>query len=177
MRTSGTGKPRLLSGSRGFTLLELIIVIAIMGITVGFIGPRLYTGISSSGMDKATREILAILQFARSTAVTRHAPYYVRFDIDGRRIGLFPRPESSGETPEMLKERELPPGVKLKSVKTPYQSEKIQGHLDVLVTTEGVIEQGVIYLEGSLGKVYTLVIKPFSGMLEIHDRYVEIAYE
>ncbi|MFY9396990.1 MAG: GspH/FimT family protein [Desulfomonilia bacterium] len=163
--------------SRGFTLLELIIVIVIVGITVGFIGPRLYTGISSSGMDEATREILAILQYARSTAVTRHMPYYVRFDIDGRRVGLFPRPQSSGETPEMLKEKELPPGVRLKSVKTPYQSEKLQGHLDILVTPEGVIEQGVIYLEGSLGKVYTLVVKPFSGMLEIHDRYVEIAYE
>jgi hypothetical protein len=76
----------------------------------------------------------------------------------------------------MLKEKELPRGVKLKSVKSPYQSEKLQGHLDILVTPEGVIEQGVIYLEGEFGKIYTVIIKPFSGMLKIYDHYVEIRH-
>jgi prepilin-type N-terminal cleavage/methylation domain-containing protein len=176
MQTSETGKPRRTAGTRAFTLLELIIVIALLGIVVGYIGPRLYTGISSSSMDKATREVLTVLQYARSTAVTRHKPYYVRFDIDNARIGVFPKPESSGETPAMLKQKDLPKGVRLKSVKSPYQSEKLQGHLDILVTPEGVIEQGVIYLEGEFGKIYTLVVKPFSGMLTIHDHFVEIGY-
>ena len=176
MRISETGKPRLTAEIRAFTLLELIVVIAILGITVGYIGPRLYTGISSSSMDKATREILTVLQFARSTAVTRHTPYYVRFDMDNAKIGLYPKPESSGETPDMLKEKELPRGVRLKSIKSPYQSEKLQGHVDILVTSEGVVEQGVIYLEGEFGKIYTVVIKPFSGMLRIYDHYVEIGY-
>ena len=174
MRISETGNPRRPAGTRAFTLLELIIVIAILGITIGYVGPRLYTGISSSSMDKATREILTILQFARSTAVTQHRHYYVRFDMDNAKIGLYPKPESSGESPDMLKEKELPRGVKLKSVKSPYQSEKLQGHLDILVTPEGVIEQGVIYLEGEFGKIYTVIIKPFSGMLKIYDHYVEI---
>ncbi len=174
MRISGTGK--LIPSNRGFTLLELIIIIVIVGITLGYIGPRLYTGISSSSMDKATRDIMTILQFARSSAVTQHKPFYVRFDIDNASFGLYPKPQSSGMIPELLKENNLPKGIVFKNIKSPYQIPKQQGQVDILVTPEGVIEQGVIYIEGGFGKTYTLVIKPFSGNLKVYDRYVEVSY-
>ncbi|HPJ93042.1 MAG TPA: prepilin-type N-terminal cleavage/methylation domain-containing protein [Deltaproteobacteria bacterium] len=174
MRISETGK--LIPSNRGFTLLELIIIIVIVGITLGYIGPRLYTGISSSSMDKATRDILTLIQFARSSAVTQHKPYYVRFDIDNGSVGLYPKQESSGVIPEMVKEKDLPKGIVFKNIKSPYQLPKQQGQMDILVTPEGVIEQGVIYIEGGFGKTYTLVIKPFSGNLKVYDRYVEVTY-
>jgi len=162
--------------TRGFTLLELMIVMVIVGITLGYIGPRLYTGISSSSMDKATRDIMTIIQFARSSAVTQHKPYYVRFDIDNASFGLYPKPESTGVIPEMVKEKDLPKGIVFKNIKSPYQIPKQQGQVDILVTPEGVIEQGVIYIEGGFGKTYTLVIKPFSGNLKVYDRYIEVSY-
>ena len=162
--------------TRGFTLLELMIVMVIVGITLGYIGPRLYTGISSSSMDKATRDIMTIIQFARSSAVTQHKPYYVRFDIDNASFGLYPKPESTGVISEMVKEKDLPKGIVFKNIKSPYQIPKQQGQVDILVTPEGVIEQGVIYIEGGFGKTYTLVIKPFSGNLKVYDRYIEVSY-
>jgi len=148
----------------------------ILGITLGYVGPRLFTGFTTSAMDEATRDIQTLAQYARSSAVTQHKPYYIRFDIEHSLIGLYPKPESSGEV-ELLKQKDLPQGVKLKSVKTPYQSEKVEGQADILVTPEGVVEQGAIYLEGGLGSTYTLVIKPFSGMLKVYDRYVEVWHE
>ncbi|MRR37697.1 type II secretion system protein [bacterium] len=178
MRISGTGMPKAnsSSNSRAFTLIELIVVIAILGITLGYIGPRIYSGISTSNMDKASREVLALIQYARSNAVTKHTVYYIRFDIERSTFGIYPRPESSGEI-EIEKEKALPRGVTFKSVKSPYQSEKIDGKADIMVTTEGVIEQGVIYLQGGPGTIHTLVIKPFSGMLKVYDHYVEVVHE
>ena len=174
MQISETGKSR--PSNTGFTLLELVIILAIVGIMLGYIGPRLFTGISSTSMDKATRDILAIIQFARSSAVTQHKPFYVRFDIDNASVGLYPKPESSGVIPDMIKQKDLPEGIVFKGIKSPYQSEKQQGQADILVTSEGVIEQGVIYVEGGFGKIYTLIIKPFSGNLKVYDHYVEVTH-
>lgn len=177
MRISVTGIPKAnRSSNRAFTLIELLVVIVVLGITLSYIGPRIYAGISTSNMDTAAREMLALIQYARSNAVTKHTVHYIRFDIEHSTFGVYPRPESSGEI-EMLKEKELPKGVTFKSVKSPYQSEKIDGKADIMVTTEGVIEQGVIYLQGGPGTIHTLVIKPFSGLLKVYDHYVEVVHE
>jgi hypothetical protein len=153
-----------------------MIVLVIVGITIGYIGPRVFSGLLASNMDRAIRDIMTMIQVARSSAVTQHKTYYVRFDIDDKKIACYLQPESSGLEPKMLEERDLPDGVVLKSIKSPYQSMKERGELDLRVTSEGVVEQGVIYLEGGFGKTYTLVVKPFSGNLKIYDHYVEVTY-
>ena len=183
MRTSATGKRASRSSSdapagsrRGFTLIELLVVIVIIGITVGYIGPRIFSGLFATTMDRTARDVTAMVQLARSRAVTHHATYFIRFDMDGERIALYPMPASEKEEPRMESERRLPEGIDLRSVKTPYQPEKDRGDLDFKVTPEGVVEQGVIYVEGPLGKVYTLVVKPFSGFVEVNDHYVEVSF-
>lgn len=173
MRVKGR---RLKRNRHGFTLIELMIVLAIIAITLGYIGPRVFSSLSTSNMDRAVRDITTIIQVARSSAVTQHKVYLVRFDIDNNKIALYPMPESSGKEPEMLKERKMPDGVTLKSIKSSYQPQKDQGEMDLRITTEGVVEQGVIYLDGPLGTTYTLVVKPFSGTLKFYDHFVEVTY-
>ncbi|HPI93943.1 MAG TPA: type II secretion system protein [Deltaproteobacteria bacterium] len=181
MPTSGTGIPRIKgrnlgTNSKGFTLIELMIVIVIVGITLGYIGPRIFSGIFASDMDQSVRDITTMIQLTRSSAVTKHKTYFIRFDLDNEKVAMYPMPESTGLEPEMERERQLVEGVVLKSVKSPYQSEKDRGEIDLKVTSEGVVEQGVIYIEGSFGRIYTLVVKPFSGTLKIYDHYVEVTY-
>ncbi|MBN1635933.1 MAG: type II secretion system protein [Deltaproteobacteria bacterium] len=164
------------SSGRGFTLLELVIVLVIISITLGYIGPSLFGGLFSSNMDRVTRDMGTMIQLARSWAITQHKTYLVHFDIDQSSIGIYLKPESSGVIPEMLKERTLPEGVIIKKIKTPYQIPKQEGELDLRITPEGLVEQGIIYLEAGYGKTYTLVIKPFSGNFRVYDHFVEISY-
>jgi hypothetical protein len=78
--------------------------------------------------------------------------------MDNAKIGLYPKPESSGESPDMLKEKDFP-GVKLKSVKSPIRR-KAPGAPRHSGEPEGGDRAGVIYLEGEFGKNYTVIIKP-----------------
>jgi len=127
-------------------------------------------------MDRAARDITAILQVARSSAITKHKTYLVRFNLDEAKVGYFARPETSGLIPENEAERELPEGIRIQSMKSPYQPTQQQGFFELRVTPDGIVEQGVIYLENALGKVYTLEVKPFSGYLKVDDHFVEKIY-
>lgn len=60
-----------MSKSRGFTLLEVLVVIAIVGILVGLAAPSFKSMIQSSTMTSTVNTFLADMRYARSEAIRR----------------------------------------------------------------------------------------------------------
>jgi prepilin-type N-terminal cleavage/methylation domain-containing protein len=67
---------------RGFTLIELIIVITIMAILMAFATPALIQWRESAQVKEVARDILGGLRQARSIAVTENRPVDVAIDTD-----------------------------------------------------------------------------------------------
>lgn len=65
---------------RGFTLVELMVVLAVIGIIVGMSVPGLTAYARDLRLKTATRQIMGLLGLARSTAITRHAESAVIID-------------------------------------------------------------------------------------------------
>jgi type IV fimbrial biogenesis protein FimT len=62
----------------GFTILELLIVLAILGITFGFAIQRWPT--EQIAMDQAVRQVASTVRLARFEAIKRNEPVRVHFD-------------------------------------------------------------------------------------------------
>ncbi|MBX9754256.1 MAG: GspH/FimT family pseudopilin [Pseudomonadaceae bacterium] len=67
----------MMNSNKGFTLLELMVTVAILAILLSIAAPSFRTQIEASRLRADTDNIMAALQLARSEAVTRSLPVTV----------------------------------------------------------------------------------------------------
>lgn len=98
--------PRTASPSRerGFTLLEMLIVLALMGLIAALVLPRMGSGVSTGELKSAARQLASGLRFARDTAVSRRVETALEIDVDKR----------SFRVPLSSEPHRLPPAIDLK---------------------------------------------------------------
>ena len=102
-RASQSGVTTRPSG-RGVTLLELLIVLAIMAIVAGFVIPMFGGPVSTSELRSAARQLAAGLRLAQSEAVAQRRQTFLVLDVAGKRFKVDNDPQ----------EHKLPSKVELK---------------------------------------------------------------
>ena len=86
------GSAPLARGHAGFTLLEMLIVLALMAIVAGVVIPIFGTGVSTTDLKRATREVAAGLRLARSQAIAQRSESVLVLDVAGRTFSVPPDP-------------------------------------------------------------------------------------
>ncbi|MCX8043867.1 MAG: prepilin-type N-terminal cleavage/methylation domain-containing protein [Desulfobacterota bacterium] len=118
---------------RGFTLIELMIVLAIMSLMLAFAAPRMLGNLTGLTITTAAKKTAGSLRYARSQAVASGIPYAAIFDCEQHRliVARVPRLADAGahqnisaaseETPDGAPHREikiyqLPEGVRFDTI-------------------------------------------------------------
>ncbi len=93
--------PRSPQRSRGFTLIELMAVVAIFALFLAFVAPNLNT-LSGRYLAQQASRLQGALEYARESAVVSARPHHVVLDLD---VGAYhiaseePPPELAGAAP------------------------------------------------------------------------------
>jgi general secretion pathway protein H len=74
------------SDRKGFTLLELLVVLVIIGAMVSMVAPRMTGTLSNLNAKTTARKIAASLRYARSIAASEKAVYRAQFDLVSRQF-------------------------------------------------------------------------------------------
>ena len=82
-----------LSRSRGFTLLELLLVMLLLGLLYGLAAPMLGAGSTGLDMKAASRQLAAGLRKARGVAVAERREAVLTLDVEGRTFSLTGDPK------------------------------------------------------------------------------------
>ena len=98
-RTGGTPVPLR---TRGFTLIELILVMALLVIAVSFVTPRLQGFFRGRNLQSEARQLISLMHNGQSRAVSGGVPTTLWFDADQKKYGLEEEPGYNDKDPNAV---------------------------------------------------------------------------
>jgi len=119
---------------KGFTLLEIIMVLALMVLILGIATIFFSAGGSASRLGAAGRELSATVRYARSLAVTSGRTQFVIIDLESKSYGMAERDF-----------RPIPRDIQMKVI-DPFYGEIYRGRYPFRLQSTGAIEGGTVVL-------------------------------
>lgn len=148
---------------RGFTLLELMVVITLIAIMLGLAMPRLGAALVSDPTTKVSRWLINNIGALKTEAVRKQKQYALRIDLDRQRLWVIH--EGMSEEAEAAAEEEqayqLPEDVQLHSLLIPGQDPISSGTTDLNFYPKGYSDRALIQLSNDDGERYTFWVEPF----------------
>jgi len=79
-------KPIMKSSAAGFTLMETMVIVVILGMIVGITIPAFSKYLQRQKLEGAANELVADIQYARSLAIARRTSFRIDFEVNQYRI-------------------------------------------------------------------------------------------
>ena len=121
--------------NKGFSLLDLLLVIMILGIMGMLVEPQLHSMMTEARLNEAAREMVSGLQYAQSLAVIHQRPFGLKADVDGNWFRVFDYQHRDDSNPH---HEETPPVDGYGVVINPFDKNWYVVDLDTIHTYEGV---------------------------------------
>ena len=157
----------------GYTLIELIVVIILLGLMFGLVVPKFRQAVLSDSLDATSLRIIGLIENLRERAVSDQISYVLHFDIRGRELWAFAS-DATAEEQETARERayQLPADVIIEDIWS-WSRGKIYDDATIQFSKKGYIEQSMIHLQSEDGRQLSLELTPFLGSIKIHNGYVD----
>jgi len=156
----------------GFTLLELIVVMALMGIVFFFAVPRFEGTFLFDDAKQSARWLIGKLQSLREEALrTRHLHILV-FDLDTKRVWHTTESMTLEEIElAMRRAQAIPGGARVVAVEFPPETRITSGRAEIRFYGDGHSDKALIHLQH--GEAYSsFVLEPFLTQVKMYDYLV-----
>jgi len=176
-----TPKKIYFNKNKAFTLIELIVVIALISIMLAFAIPRLDNSFFSNNKRKLSSWILLNVKSLKEKAVREQTKNILTVDIDNNQMWVSSEtvsgesPESGGEpvaAPEK-NEYKLPDGFRLMDVEFLNDEKITSGTAEIHFYAQGYSDKALIHIEDRDEHRFSYLIESFLLHVKIEDQYVE----
>lgn len=162
---------------RGFTLIELVVVLAIIGMVMALVFPRLPSS-ESENLKVSARTLASTLRYLQDRAATGRTTYYLLMEpgTDSIKV-LESAADGSDKEPDdtLLQKRPIKEGIQVADVIIPRLGKLTEGQVRLTVGMGGLRDFVDIHLRSADGSFWTVMAFPSSGKVKIYEGYQEEA--
>lgn len=156
----------------GFTLLELMVVLLLISLLLGFAIPRIQPGPSSASIESLARWLTAKVPALKNRAREEQRGYGLAVDLDRNRIWVRPAADrDNGISAAPRDSLQLPPGVQLLDVVRPGRPPQDTGVAVIGFYPRGHSDKAVIHCRENGRHLAAFLIEPFLPGIERYARY------
>jgi len=188
--------------SRGFTLLELMVVMVVLTMVTAFAMPGLRSSLFSDQLKATARKLVGLVVETGQEAVSSQAAQTLHFDLENNQVWVSSEKKAvKGKNPDSIwdetpvwdqkpvwdsdatgppedteKRRILtiPDSVKVVDITSVAAGKRATGATVIRFSTKGYVDKTLIHLRDDEGRDMTLILSPFLAVTKIVDSYVDI---
>lgn len=161
--------------SAGFTLIELMVVIAILSIVVLVVLPRL-PSTESGKLRSSARSLASGIRFLSDQAVTTKSIYRMHLNLADSTITVKKLTAAGEETTtddQFLNKRFIAEGITIEDVTIPRLGKVADGEVIVTFGPAGLSEFMIVHLKDSGSGHFTVTAYPNNGKVKVEQGYQE----
>ncbi|MGD2126883.1 MAG: prepilin-type N-terminal cleavage/methylation domain-containing protein [Desulfobacteraceae bacterium] len=159
---------------RGFTFLEIIVVIFLIGLMIALATPRIRYAVLTDNLKTTTRRIIGMVKELRNEAIREQKEYVVHFDLDSNRFWIdSPSMTEQEQARAREKASPFPEDVRVLDIWYRAKGKRMRGETTIRFNKKGYVQPSVIHLGSEDGRSFTLELSPFLGRVKVIEKYVE----
>ncbi len=162
--------------SKGFTLVELIVVVFVLGAIFAIVGPNIIER-TDINLKSASRNLSGTIKYLYNESVFKKNIYKLVFDIENGEYWseVLEGNEFVRKEDFIFKKRSLPFGVDFEDIETERTRGKATSGDDVFIIflPSGFVDSATIHLKTGNDNYFTLSTNPYTGNTKIYDKYIE----
>lgn len=173
--------------SRGFTLLELLVVIMLISLVTSFTLPAIRTSLFTDQLKETSRKLIGMVTEVSQEAVRRQSEYLLYFDLDkdliraapaggsgsGSSSGLSSSKSDKEEDPREIR-LNIPESIRIVDIVSVHGGKNLDGTAELYFSKKGYVDKTAIHLRSDDGDEMTIILSPFMGVTRVFDSYVDL---
>lgn len=159
----------------GFTLIEIAVVMAIIGMVMLLVIPRLPSS-DQENLKISARTLASTLRYLQERAATSRTGYYLALEPGTESLTIFEiGGDGSGIAPSdpLLQKSPVKEGIIVADVRIPRLGKVSDGHLRLDVGKGGIRDFVTIHLRSAAGQFWTVMAFPSGGKVKAFEGYIE----
>ena len=161
---------------RGYTLIELSVVVLLIGLMLSLAVPRIRDSLLNDDLNATTRQIVGAAREMRNEAVREQVDYLLHLDLTQHGFWTYSADTTAEKRAELRKGAiRFPDGIRIADVRQPAEARRTEGEVVIRFFSKGYVAPTVVHLVKE-DRTFTLVFNPFLQAVSVYEKYVDFTF-